>query len=427
MGEDDIKTSGADWTFDGDKKKWKRVLAKITAALQDNGGPSLVRHWHGDMCYLQMLRTIVDLAPYTGLLDEEDTTESDANWTAIEDIPRAWREFCDVYVPGKVDIADPLKAKGLKLVHYQRYFVKQLALGRDLAVYNYILKRSMGKAALILKQIPKGAGDRIQAAWTKEFGKIDKAEEREMKAAFADGDPFRKGSVSLMLDDRTDIEAWFRKMEDLRVELAEIMDDKEAKDGLDTKSGGILSYANMSETILTVFNAHTTVYDVVLDGFEEDEEYETVRDKLKNKYRTLQRKRDASKEKQKSTTAATKAQKAAVIAQITMQNDHLCFKCGGEGHYAADPSCPKFFENFPDAKGGKGKGGWGKGKGKGEGKGKGGGKGKGKDGGGKGKGGGKGGGGGWNPPAGVCFRFAKNGECRFSKQKTEMKQSEDCD
>ena len=52
------------------------------------------------------------------------------------------------------------------------------------------------------------------------------------------------------------------------------------------------------------------------------------------------------------------------IAQITMENDSNCRKCGGEGHWQNDPICPMFFQNWPRA----GKDGGGKGKGQGKGK-----------------------------------------------------------
>jgi len=179
------------------------------------------------------------------------------------------------------------------------------------------------------------------------------------------------------------------------------------------KDGGP-SLAKMLETVLTVFNAHTNAYEVIMDSIQSAEGYEEVRDRLKEKYRILQRKKEATKIVEKQKTAATKARKLK-IAQITMEDDNICRKCGGEGHWANDPTCPKFFQNWPST------GKEGGGKGKGQGKGKGGGKGKGKDGGGKGKGkdgGGKGGGktgGGWQQPPRICWDFQNKGSCRFGK------------
>ena len=414
--EDDTSTSSGDWKYDGDKKQYKKTIRRVTARLQKEGGPSLAKHWDGAMSYMKVLQAITERAPYLEeLADEDDATEEDANWESKDDIPKPWREFCETYVPGRVDIGDPLHTKSLKLHHYQRAFVKELARSRDLAVYNFALEHAKGKAALVLKQIPEGAGSKVQAIWYAEFGKVDKMEVRKMKSAFTDGDPYRKGSAGLGLNDSVDIEQWFRTYEDLRVEVAEEMEDIHAANGFDTNVwGSILSYENMLETVLTVFNAHTNAYEVIMDSIQSAEGYEEVRDRLKEKYRILQRKKEATKVMDKQKTAATKAMKLKV-AQITMEDDNICRKCGGEGHWANDPTCPKFFQNWPRA----GKDGGGKGKG--QGKGKGGGKGAGKDGGGKGKGkdgGGKGGGktgGGWQQPPRICWDFQNKGSCRFGK------------
>ena len=93
-----------------------------------------------------------------------------------------------------------------------------------------------------------------------------------------------------------DIEQWFRTYEDLRVELAEEMEDTHAANGFDTETwGSILSYENMLETALTVFNAHTNAYEVIMDSIQGAGGYEEVRDRLKEKYRILQRKKEATK------------------------------------------------------------------------------------------------------------------------------------
>ena len=152
-----------------------------------------------------------------------------------------------------------------------------------------------------------------------------------------------------------------------------------------------------------------------MDSIGEDAGYETVRDRLKEKYKILQRKKEASKIMDKQKFAVAKeVKKKLKIAQITVEDDNTCRKCGGEGHWQNDPTCPMFFQNWPRAGkdgGGKGKGqGKGKGGGKGQGKGGGKGQGKGKDGGGKGKGGG-----GWQQPTGVCWNYQKDGSCRFGK------------
>ena len=193
------------------------------------------------------------------------------------------------------------------------------------------------------------------------------------------------------------------------------MDDVQASNGFDSEWGGILGYEAMLETILTVFNAHTSAYEVIMDSIGEDAGYETVRDRLKEKYKILQRKKEASKIMDKQKFAVAKeVKKKLKIAQITVEDDNTCRKCGGEGHWQNDPTCPMFFQNWPRAGkdgGGKGKGqGKGKGGGKGQGKGGGKGQGKGKDGGGKGKGGG-----GWQQPTGVCWNYQKDGSCRFGK------------
>ena len=414
-GDNDTSTSGGDWTYDGDKKLYKRTVRKINAQLLKSGGPNLVYHWEGSKSYMSVLRKITELAPYLEVVDEDDTTEESTNWASKDEVPKRWREFCETYVPGKVDLGDPLHTKALKLHHYQRAFVKDLARSRDLAVYNYAFEHARGKAALVLKQIPEGAGDKVQALWYTEFGKVDKMEVRQMKSAFTDGDPYRKGSAGLGLNDSVDIEAWFRRYEDLRVEVAEEMDDVQASNGFDSEWGGILGYEAMLETILTVFNAHTSAYEVIMDSIGEDAGYETVRDRLKEKYKILQRKKEASKIMDKQKFAVAKeVKKKLKIAQITVEDDNTCRKCGGEGHWQNDPTCPMFFQNWPRAGkdgGGKGKGqGKGKGGGKGQGKGGGKGQGKGKDGGGKGKGGG-----GWQQPTGVCWNYQKDGSCRFGK------------
>jgi len=142
------------------------------------------------------------------------------------------------------------------------------------------------------------------------------------------------------------------------------MEDFHAANGFDTDVwGSILSYENMLETVLTVFNAHTNAYEVIMDSIQSAEGYEEVRDRLKEKYRILQSKKEATKIVDKQKAAATKARKLK-IAQITMEDDNICRKCGGEGHWANDPTCPKFFQNWPRA----GKDGGGKGKGQGKGK-----------------------------------------------------------
>ena len=418
--EDDTSASSGDWKYDGDKKLYKRIVRKITMRLQKEGGPSLAKHWDGAMSYMKVLQTITEWAPYLEAVDEDDATEEDANWTSKDDIPKPWREFCETYVPGRVDVGNPLHTKSLKLHHYQRAFVKELARSRDLAVYNFALEHARGKAALVLKQIPEGAGSKVQAIWYAEFGKVDKMEVRKMKSAFTDGDPYRKGSAALGLNDSVDVEQWFRAYEDLRVEVAEEMEDLHAANGFDTETwGSILSYENMLETVLTVFNAHTNAYEVIMDSIQSAEGYEEVRDRLKEKYRILQSKKEATKIVDKQKAAATKARKLK-IAQITMEDDNICRKCGGEGHWANDPTCPKFFQNWPRA----GKDGGGKGKG--QGKGKGGGKGAGKDGGGKGKGkdgGGKGKGGGWGgyQSPDKCFQFEKHGNCHYGMNKRKRR------
>ena len=89
-----------------------------------------------------------------------------------------------------------------------------------------------------------------------EFGKPDKAQERNLRAYFIAGDPYRDGSF---VTDKTNLENWFRKYEDLRNEIAGILDDKEAVAGLDSKKNGFLTYEQMLETVLTIFGERTSL------------------------------------------------------------------------------------------------------------------------------------------------------------------------
>ena len=77
--EDDTSTSSGDWKYDGDKKLYKRIIRRITARLQKDGGPSLAKHWNGAISYSDVLQAIIEWAPYLGLVDEDDVTEEDSN------------------------------------------------------------------------------------------------------------------------------------------------------------------------------------------------------------------------------------------------------------------------------------------------------------------------------------------------------------
>ena len=60
----DIKAHGADWTYDGDKTVFRAVRTKIEASLLEHGGPSLLGHWHDEFSHEEILRKIVEHAPY---------------------------------------------------------------------------------------------------------------------------------------------------------------------------------------------------------------------------------------------------------------------------------------------------------------------------------------------------------------------------
>ena len=60
------------------------------------------------MSYSKVLQAITERAPYLDLVDEDDATEEDANWTSKDGIPKPWGGFCETYVPGRVDVGNPL-------------------------------------------------------------------------------------------------------------------------------------------------------------------------------------------------------------------------------------------------------------------------------------------------------------------------------
>ena len=132
--------------------------------------------------------------------------------------------------------------------------------------------------------------------------------------------------------------------------------------------------------------------------------YEDVKGRLKAKYRILQRK------SRNATNPHHVKETKVKVQQITQTDDDACRKCGERGHWANDPSCPKFWEPWPKTKGkGKGKGG-GKGKGKGAKGAKGdwkGSKGKGEKGAGRGD---------HHSSDQVCYSFHNTGRCHYGKR-----------
>jgi hypothetical protein len=158
----------------------------------------------------------------------------------------------------------------------------------------------------------------------------------------------------------------------------------------------------MKETTKTVFSMCTEVYTSTLEADREEDAYSYLRDKLREKYRNVLRKKKVMRDKD-STQKAIKAtkKKKEKAWQITQVADDTCRACGKEGHWANNPLCEMFVTRDGQLPKGGGKG---KGKGGGKGKGKGGGKG-----GGKGKGANS-----WPASSQTCWNHAK-GSCHYGE------------
>ncbi len=400
MATENGRSDDKHWLYGGDSQDYNRMKEMFEGVFLRQGGRSLCGHFTGLYSNEIIAQKIVELAPYERELDEDDPEEREVQWNALADVPQGWKFYVDLYLRGNMNINDQSKVRALKVMHYQRHHVKGVCAAREDDVYSVCVERSAGKAKQALRQIPH-EGSRVLKKWTQEFFKPDQAVIREHKAFFRAGDVWHTRKYPL-IDDSVNVEAWFTKFEANRNHLARLADDKEALQGCDSQNS-LLSWTAMKETTKTVFSMCTEVYTSTLEADREEDAYSYLRDKLREKYRNVLRKKKVMRDKdstQKAIKVATKKKKEKAW-QITQVADDTCRACGKEGHWANNPLCEMFVTRDGQLPKGGGKG---KGKGGGKGKGKGGGKG-----GGKGKGANS-----WPASSQTCWNHAK-GSCHYGE------------
>ena len=55
---------GEDWTYDGDRSRFRMTVERIESAMLEIGGENLVLHWQGQRSSEKIAQAICELAPY---------------------------------------------------------------------------------------------------------------------------------------------------------------------------------------------------------------------------------------------------------------------------------------------------------------------------------------------------------------------------
>ena len=151
------------YKYDGNKSTYLKFLDEARTALSKKvntqAAPELIKHWDGGHSY-ETIRTIAEGDPTVvgdlGLLGGGPT-----EFTRLADIPQAWKEFCEKYVLGDVNLDNPTQDRNMDKVHYGTPFIYLLSNTRDRVVHKAIKDILTGNAALTARQVPDGKGHQL--------------------------------------------------------------------------------------------------------------------------------------------------------------------------------------------------------------------------------------------------------------------------
>ena len=210
--------------------------------MNTQAAPELIKHWDGGHSY-ETIRTIAEGDPTVvgdlGLLGGGPT-----EFARLADIPQAWKEFCEKYVLGDVNLDNPTQDRNMDKVHYGTRFIYLLSNTRDRVVHKTIKEILTGNAALTARQVPDGKGHQLFLKLEATYGDKEESDINLLKAKFNACD------VGMDIHNGMNVELFFTKLEALRNEIGQQIKDQLVINGMDTD--GELSFSKMKTNVCQV-------------------------------------------------------------------------------------------------------------------------------------------------------------------------------